>query len=493
MIRTRICLFVLLLTPLAVYWQAIFHEYGMHADYAHLREAKEEMSQLVRFTASEGRPLYGALLETTFGEVAEVTRLPLLRFTTVALLTLLGLALWRQLYQSGWSEIEAAVIGLGVVLLPAAQIVAGWASCWPHVLALLLSVAGFSAIETELERGGMKRIVALLGGCLIYCLAGLIYQSNAFFAIVPIAAVLLVRTGREPLTDMRWSLIHLAAMLVGITISYLLVQMMFSNGVFHESVRMKLETNPVTKVGWFFWQPLPNALALYALRDTFNVGAWLFWPAAAAVLAAIGYAYRTVGCTDATAKKKWLVCGLAMPLLAHAVSLAAAERSTGYRTLFALSGLVLVLLVYAFRSLRVADRLKLPVYYAVLGLLVVIAALTARNNTLGLIAEPQGYEWEMVHNAVMRTNFKTETKVYLIMPQTGDRTTARMFADEFGSLSAGSDVVAKEIFKAAIRDRFGSKMPKGTAYTLAVGTAEPAGKTYDLVIDLRKLKALRMQ
>jgi hypothetical protein len=141
----------------------------------------------------------------------------------------------------------------------------------------------------------------------------------------------------------------------------------------------------------------------------------------------------------------------------------------------------------------VADRLKLPVYYAVLGLLVVIAALTARNNTLGLIAEPQGYEWEMVHNAVMRTNFKTETKVYLIMPQTGDRTTARMFADEFGSLSAGSDVVAKEIFKAAIRDRFGSKMPKGTAYTLAVGTAEPAGKTYDLVIDLRKLKALRMQ
>ena len=41
--------------------------------------------------------------------------------------------------------------------------------------------------------------------------------------------------------------------------------MLFNTGIFHESVRMKIETNPFTKIVWFFWQPLPNALALFAL------------------------------------------------------------------------------------------------------------------------------------------------------------------------------------------------------------------------------------
>jgi hypothetical protein len=493
MSRTRICLYILILTPFMVYWQTVFHEYGLRDDYSSLREAREEPGKLVRFTASQGRPLYGALLETTFGEMDEVVRLPWLRLATVALLTVLGLAMWRQLYQSGWSEIEAAVIGLGIALLPAAQVTAGWANLWPHVLTLLLAVAGFSAIETELERGGLKRAVALLGGSMIYCLAGLIYQSNALFAVVPIAAVLLVRSGREPLTDRRWCLIHLSALIIGLTVSYLLMRMMFASGVFHQSPRMALETNPATKLAWFFWQPLPNALALFALRDDFNTGAMIFWPAALIVAALIGLGYKSArDRADASAKNKWLICVLAVPFLAHAVSLIVAERSIGYRTLFALSGLVLVLLVYTLRSLRLAERIKLPVYYSSLALLLLIAGVTANRNAFELIAEPQGSEWDMVHNAVMRTNFKPDTKVYLVTPKPEDRSTDRMFADEFGSLSADSDWVPKEMFKAAIKDRFGNKMPKGTGYTFTSGRDVPEPKTYDLVIDLRKLKHLRL-
>ena len=492
MIRTRICLYVLLLAPLAVYWQTIFHEYGLRDDYSHMREATEEPGKLVRFTASQGRPLYGALLETTFAQASNVDRLPWLRLTSVALLSLLALALWRQLYQSGWTEIEAAVIGLGIVFLPAGQVVASWAALWPHVLALLLAVAGFSAIETELERGGLKRLVALLGGGLIYCLAGLLYQSDALFAVVPIAAVLLVRTGRDPLTDMRWSLIHLATLAVGLAVSYLLVKMMFVNGVFHESPRMQLETNPLTKLGWFFWMPLPNALALYALRDNYNTGAVIFWLVVFVVATVIGLGYKTtIDRADLTTRKKWLVCLLVVPFLGHAASLAAAERATGYRTLFALSGLVLVLLVFALRSLRLAERIKVPVYYASFGLLILLAAVTANRNALTLIAEPQGYEWEMVHNAVQRTTFKADTKVYVITPVLDDRSTERMFTDEFGSLSSDSTWAPKEMFKTALRDRFGSKLPKGMGYTFASGQTEPAAKEYDVVIDMRKLKKLR--
>jgi hypothetical protein len=91
MIRTRICLYILLLTPLAVYWQTIFHDYGQRNDYTYLRVAREEPGRLVKLTASHGRPLNGALLETSFGVTSDVSQLPWLRLASVLMLTLLAL------------------------------------------------------------------------------------------------------------------------------------------------------------------------------------------------------------------------------------------------------------------------------------------------------------------------------------------------------------------------------------------------------------------
>ena len=492
MIRTRICFVILLIAPLAVYWQAIFHEYGMRDDYAHLRESREEPSKLVRFTASHGRPVYGALLETSYASLDGVSGLQWLRLTDVLLLTLLALALWRQLFQSGWNELEAAVIGLGVVLLPAAQISTGWAINWPQILALLLAMAGFSAIETELERGGLKRVVALLGGIMIYAIAALIYQSNALFAVALIAAVYLVRAGRDRIPATTWLLLHVAALLAGLAVSYYLVQMLYNAGVFHESSRMQFETNPFTKIGWFFWQPLPNALALFALRDDFTAGAIVFWPAALAGAAIIGYAYRTVAHrADPLVRKRWLISLLILPLVAHSVSLLAGERATGYRVLFALSSLILVLLIFSIRSLYLAGRLKTYLYYLALGLIVMAGIFSANRNAWSLLAEPQGLEWEMVLTPTMRANFKGPTKVYIITPTINDRSTEQIFSDEFGSLSADSDWVAREMFHAAIRERFQGKLPKGFSYTVTLGRTEPEPKAYNLVIDMRNLGKLR--
>ena len=489
MIRTRICLYVLLLTPLAVYWQTIFHDFGMRDDYMHLRATREAPGMLVKVTASNGRPLAGALLETTFGVTDDVTQLPWLRLTSVALLVVLALAVWRQLYQSGWTEVEAAAIGLGIILLPAAQVSAGWAIAWPHALALLLSVAGFSAIETELERGGLKRAVALLGGCMIYALATLIYQSNALFAVVLIAAVLLVRTGREPMTDPKWLGYHLGALLLGLGVGYFLVQGLFSNGVFHESARMQLETNPLTKLGWFLWHPLPNALALFALRDDFGNGSGLFWSAVLVSVGLIGAGIRlTPSVPAAWWKRKWVWGLFILPLVAHVASLMAAERSTAYRVLFPLSGLVLVFVIYSLRAVATAAKVKPMLHYLGLGVLATGVAWFAHQQAFALIAEPQGHEWDIVQNALLRANFTKPTTVYFITPTLADRSTEEVFGDEFGSLSSDSPSVPKDMVKAALHERFGAKLPKGGSYTFDSGREVPAPQAYDLVIDMRRLK-----
>ncbi|MBI2812888.1 MAG: hypothetical protein HYX71_01225 [Opitutae bacterium] len=489
MIRTRLCLYLLLLVPLAVYWQTIFHDYGMRDDYRHLRATREAPGMLVKVTASHGHPLAGALLETTFGVTDDVAQLPWLRLASVLLMVVLGLAIWRQLYQSGWSEIEAAAIGLGVILLPAAQVGAGWAIAWPHALALLLSVAGFSAIETELERGGLKRAVALLGGCMIYALAALIYQANALFAVVLIAAVLLVRSGREPMTDPKWLAYHLGALVLGLGVAYSLVQGLIGNGVFHESARMQLEGQPFAKLGWFFRQPLPNALALYALRDDFGSGAALFWGAVAVSAALIGAGVRlTPAGTGAWWKRKWFWCLGILPFVAHAAALLSAERSTAYRMLFPLSGLVLVYALFGLRALTSAAKLKPLLHYAGLGVLATGVAWNAHRQAYGLIAEPQGHEWDIVQSALLRASFTKPTKVYFISPTLAERSTDVVCGDEFGSLSSDSPGVPKDMVKAALHERFGAKLPKGGSYTFTAGRDVPAPQAYDVVIDMRRLK-----
>jgi hypothetical protein len=486
MIRTRICLYVLLLTPLVVYWQTIFHDFGLHDDYALLNAVRESPGQVVKACSSQGRPLTGALLETSLAVTDDVSQLPWLRLTTVSLLTLLGLALWRQLYQSGWTEVEAATIGLGVILLPAAQITAGWASRWPDALALLLAVAGFSAIEAELERGGLKRFVALLGGALIYALATLVIPANVFFAVVPITAVLLVRSGREPLSEGKWLGFHLGALLAGVAASLLLLQTLRGSGVFTEATGLQWEANPIAKIGWFFTQSLPDALALFAMREAAGFGAVIFWSAAlgSGLIIAAGFWSKTRD-KAAVKSRKWVWCVVILPVLAHGVGLVTAERSAAYGLLFPLSGLVIVLVLHSLRVLTTARGISPLLHYIALGLLAAGAALVASRNTFVHVAAPQGRDWDLVKSMVLRANFTKPTSVFVITPAAGQAAERHPYGDNTGLLPGGSDLWTVEMLKAALHERFGKKLPKGGSYTVETGHERPDNKTYDVVIDLR--------
>jgi hypothetical protein len=47
------------------------------------------------------------------------------------------------------------------------------------------------------------------------------------------------------------------------------------------------------------------------------------------------------------------------------------------------------------------------------------------------------------------------------------------------------------MFKAAVRYRYPEKLPKGVRYEVDAGHAEPAAGTYEVVVDMRKLKLAR--
>lgn len=490
--RTRICLLILLLTPILVYWQTVFHDYGARSDYSHLRAADEEPGRLVKLYTTEGRPLYGAMLEATYAATGDVARLEWPRLTAVLMLALVGLVFWRQMYNSGWNEVEAAGLGLGVLLLPSAQVLVSTGTGWAQALALLLAMAGFSAVETEIEHGGMKRIVALLGGAVIYALGTLVAPANVLFTLVPITGVLLARTGREALGDLRWVSIHLGVMVGGLVAGLAVVQTLLPDSMLQEAGRLQLEAGPTTPLGWVLANPLTNALALYAINDDFLSGAIVYWAVAIAVVIFLVIAYRRVMASgDALAGRRWRFCLAAVPAAAALLPLVTLEPVSAYRVLFPVCGIVLVLVVFSFRSLVIGKKVRPRRHYPLLALIWGALAYAAHDNSFSLLAEPQAREWELMRTSVLRAAFNKPVRVSIVTPAVADRSTGRIYGDEFGSLSSADPQVAQEMFKAALRERFGGALPKGGSYTLTAGPLEPDAEDYDLLIDLRRLRESR--
>ena len=170
-----------------------------------------------------------------------------------------------------------------------------------------------------------------------------------------------------------------------------------------------------------------------------------------------------------------MVAALLLPFVAHSVSLAASSQAIGYRTLLPLSGLFLVLAMFGLRAIAARHRVPRTVEAGVLAASLVVLALLAQRNPLALIAEPQGHEWELVQAAASRVRLTSDTQIYLIRPTIDYRSTERVYADEYGTLTADADWAAKEMFKAAMRERFPSGLPENTAYTLWTGSGPAAG------------------
>lgn len=489
-IRAWLCVALLAVTPIAVYWPTVFHEYGFRDDYAHLRESRESPEKLVDFTSSYGRPIYGSVLVASVAPMqGEVADLSWLRLASVAILTLVGMLVMRLLLRAGWSTLESAAIGLTLTLLPAAQVTVGWAIAMPVALALLLSVLGYTAVGAALERRGLGRAALWVGGGGAYVLAGFTYQPSALFAVVPLAAALLLRND-DARSRVGWTVAHLGTVFGALAVCYALLKVLLALESIAPAGVVAFEANPLAKLLWFLYMPIANALALFVLRDRFDTPP-VFWVAAAGVLWLIVKGFRER--ENRAPIDRWTVaiCVTLLPLAAYAVNLVAAVRVAGYRTTYGLAGLVVVFVVYALHTLHARGRIGRKTHYAALALFVLSGAVLASRHSYQLIAQPQGLEWSIVRDAARRIRFDALTRIYLIRPAIEDRATIRTYADEFGSLSSNSEWATAEMFKSALRLRFPTGLPAGRSYSLASGLDVPRTGAFDVVIDMRALKQHR--
>jgi hypothetical protein len=483
---------LLFLIPLVAYWPATFHDYGLRDDYSNLREAHEEVGKVLQFCASHARPIYGWLLQATYGQTSSVQNLHWLRFVAALLLGAVSLVSFRGLRAVGWSLNTSLCFAVLLTLVPSAQVIAGWAVGWPYAATALLAFGGFFTAEGALSvglRSGVGRAVSQWAVALgLMLMSALIYQPSAMFYLVPLAATLIAQRRRNLLQSARWLGVHLGFVAGTLGLAYCTMSILYAAHVFVKSGRIAFESHWAEKIGWFLQEPLPNALSLFVLNDNNHRDHALYFTCAAIVgailIAGAVVEWRRHGMQRGII---WLSGLLGLPVFAFAVSMLASERYATYRTILAMTGVLLCFLVASVGALTRDWSINARRLTAMLA--ISIAFFTAQHHAYALIAVPQGNEWQLIVDGAKQVNLSgaARPRIFAIASTPSDISTATIYHDEFGSLSSNSEWVPREMFKRAMHDLHPDVANLDRLYDFATGPALPA-QHYDVVIDLHRLR-----
>lgn len=466
--RARLCYLALVLIPLVAYWPTMVTEYGTPEDFIRLQLGVD-----TPFAAQHGI-LHGALVEISFLLVSSVAQLVVIRALALVLVILTGIALWQMLERGGWSELDAAAIAAGVVLLPAAQLLVGWGAAWPAALAALLSLAGFAAAESELEQGGAKRFIAMFGGVLLYFAAAMCNLATATFALVPLAALGLVRPMRQVEETKRWFVRHAALLTAGIAVAWALERWMLADAGVDD------RTTFLHRIADLFLYALPEGGALFFAATA----PWQRGLAAAITLGVVFGVVQLVrrqAAADARVRGRWLLLFPgAIGLFALVVLLLPHWRGS-YLNFWSLSGLALVALMGAWRGTGEQTARRKWWYFAAPAGGLVLGLFIAGGQTHQHLAVPLGREWGELRTQVLRANFAGELTVGLKVAADASRSDGVPEAGFTARMSQHASA-AEYFFQTALRERFSSGLPKGVK--VAATTAPEKVAQAKLVFDL---------
>jgi MFS family permease len=183
----------------------------------------------------------------------------------------------------------------------------------------------------------------------------------------------------------------------------------------------------------------------------------------------------------------WLAALLGLPVFACAVSLIASERYATYRTILAMTAVLLCFLVASMRELMESWAPRMRRIFATI--IMSSAFLVAQHHVYGLIAVPQGNEWQLIMAGAKHVHIEgSRPRIFVIASTPADISTATIYHDEFGSLSSNSEWVPREMFKRAMHDLHPEISNLDARYDLSSGKKLPADQRFDVIIDLHRLR-----
>ncbi|WP_227028100.1 hypothetical protein [Corallococcus soli] len=481
---------MLFLLPWLIYSSAVVHRYGLRDDYAILREAREEPGKILRFCASQGRPLYGWLLELSAKAAGGIDGLMGLRLLGVAGLGALAAAVFLLLRKEGWRTGSAALLAAFLTLTPSAQVIANWSICWPQAVALVLGLVSFACARRAIghaHEGTSRGPGWMLAAVGAMATATLIYQVSGLFYAVLLAAAVVARKDASLKDTVRWMAKHLVVMGVGLVVAYAITRVTFATGLFTASPRFSFEKHWVDKTLWALTHVFPNALALSALNEAPGDMDG-YWGMVALTLTLLGVGVGVEGRRSGlTGVGRWLLALVTLSAAAYSAGFLAGERWPTYRTLNALTGVWAVFFAASLVNLgTVWPRYGPRAATLLLSGFVAFSALLAHEQSLELFALPQGRELALMEQGASLVVPAQRPRVFVLTAKQADSTAPFHYLDEFGSVSVDAEWVAKEMLKALVKERFPREPDVGGLYRFAAGPVAPEPRNYDILIDMRR-------
>jgi hypothetical protein len=177
-----------------------------------------------------------------------------------------------------------------------------------------------------------------------------------------------------------------------------------------------------------------------------------------------------------------------LPVFALGVSLVASEQYATYRTILAMTAVLLCFLVASVQTLTEGWNMSGRRLFAILVL--ALAFFTAQHHVYALIAVPQGNEWRLIYQGAkqVRLNGPARPRIFAVASSPADISTASIYHDEFGSLSSNSEWVPKEMFKRAMHDLHPDLANLESRYEFSEGYKLPPGEHFDVIINMHRLR-----
>lgn len=331
---------------------ALTSKYGFSDDYSFLGYEQSTRELLREVAGGHQRPLAGLFCVIGRELVGTIDGLGWVRLVGLAGAIALAVAMGAAARAAGFGERFALTLALAVGLLPSVQLYAAWATLapcgWVSGASILASQQLVNA-DVSLSFARRARVAALL------LVSALTYQPAVGFFIVGLVLSLLSSQPRhEPRLLLERHASALAMAVAGVFVWIVVARLTINDGY-----RTTLASRPGRKLSWFSTEVFNNAANTFDITPSHSVEVVVVLVIAAVIVVVGRRQSQRLG-----RKQGVLVAGvlvLALPVT-YTPNLIVDETWAAYRTLAALSALVVVFVLVAAREVTqlIADRIARP-------------------------------------------------------------------------------------------------------------------------------------
>jgi len=434
---TQLTALVAFVVAAVLYYPLVMSKHAFADDYRFLFSPRHDLEALIQMISACGRFISALLTAFAYSQIETVAQLSILRGVGALGMATCAALLAVFLKRRGWTGVQAITLGLLICTTPSACLAVGWAQLFPVPLAILLSLLAFELqLRMRWPLGGRSAAYGV-GAVAALCASFCLYQPWAMFYLVWVILDALPTPGR-PVG--RWWLLATfrAALVFGASAILAFVSIVAQS---HPNSRSTPLSDPATKLRWFLDLPLHNALAMFRLApcDQLTYGA-----EAVILLGLLCYVERG----ERRAALAVLAMVLAFPVV-YLPNLVIADSWPAYRSLFALSALVIVTAAFALRGILVGAHSTFSAMLVVLtGLSLAAFAYQGRVY----LQEPHGLEFRLLVQTLRKADPSRTTAIYMIRPNWSEGPVEQVWYDEFGLASSHHHWSAPFMIWAASRE-----------------------------------------